>query len=227
MQISDHKHQRKLAKNLALTFLSKPDKLPKLTGKTGHIIWGMVEWKNSLYVLFVIRIYVSKTGLPGDSPTTFSLALPWVAFVFQTNFSQSGLNAIAQNGAVLILKAVNVRGKNTGILGDRSYFPVIFFLFFFFKRKKWLDISSTCSRNSAVTTVLQATIAFHCYCVLIFMLLNKFYWTKFWLWCAVKNRIWGTSRGCLLRIKVIRKGVREKAVASIWVVVYVAVQSLC
>lgn len=31
------------------------------------------------------------------------------------------------------------------------------------------------------------------------------------------------SRGCLVRINVIRNGVSEKAVASIWVVVYMAV----
>lgn len=28
----------KIGKNLALTFLSSPDKLPKLTGKTGHTV---------------------------------------------------------------------------------------------------------------------------------------------------------------------------------------------
>lgn len=89
---------KEIGKNLALTLLCRPDKLPTLTEKTGHIVWGMVEWKSSLYVLFVIRIYVSKTSFPGDLPTTLSLALPWVAFVFQTNPSESGLNTTTQNG---------------------------------------------------------------------------------------------------------------------------------
>lgn len=39
----------------------------------------------------------------------------------------------------------------------------------------------------------------------------------------LKSSIWGMSRSCLVRINVIRKGVSEKAVASIWVVVYMAV----
>lgn len=90
----------KIGKNFTLTLLCRPEKLPKLTEETGHIVWGMVWYgeKNSLYVPFVIRIYVLETSLPRDLPTTFSLALPWVAFVFQTNSSQSGLKATAQNG---------------------------------------------------------------------------------------------------------------------------------